>query len=53
MDGRRAGQDVAAGQPGLIVASPLGDDAAWLASGDILAAPPAVHRVLLDLARQG
>ena len=29
-----------------------GDTEAWLASGDILAAPPAVHEVLLDLAER-
>ncbi len=49
--------DVAAGallvtEAGGIVTDWAGDDAAWLASGDILAAPPAVHQVLLDLARQ-
>jgi len=49
--------DVAAGalmvqEAGGIVTDWAGDDTAWLASGDILAGPPAVHRVLLDLARQ-
>jgi hypothetical protein len=29
-----------------------GDEAAWLSSGDIVAGPPAVHAVLLDLARR-
>jgi len=28
-----------------------GDGRAWLSSGDILAGPAPVHRVLLDLAR--
>ena len=48
--------DVAAGallvtEAGGVVTDWAGDDEAWLASGDILAAPPAVHEVLLDLAR--
>jgi myo-inositol-1(or 4)-monophosphatase len=48
--------DVAAGallltEAGGIVTDWAGDDRAWLASGDILAAPAPVHRVLLDLAR--
>jgi myo-inositol-1(or 4)-monophosphatase len=34
-----------------VVTDWTGDDTAWLASGDILAGPPAVHEVLLDLAR--
>jgi myo-inositol-1(or 4)-monophosphatase len=49
--------DVAAGallvtEAGGVVTDWTGDDTAWLASGDILAAPPAVHDVLLELARQ-
>jgi len=48
--------DVAAGallvlEAGGVVTDWSGDGAAWLSSGDILAAPPAVHQVLLDLAR--
>ena len=48
--------DVAAGallvtEAGGTVTDWAGDDTAWLATGDILAAPPAVHEVLLDLAR--
>ena len=48
--------DVAAGallvlEAGGVVTDWAGDGADWLSSGDILAAPPAVHRVLLDLAR--
>jgi myo-inositol-1(or 4)-monophosphatase len=48
--------DVAAGallvsEAGGVVTDWAGDDRAWLASGDILAAPAPVHRVLLDLAR--
>jgi myo-inositol-1(or 4)-monophosphatase len=48
--------DVAAGallvtEAGGMVTDWAGDDRAWLASGDILAAPAPVHRVLLDLAR--
>jgi myo-inositol-1(or 4)-monophosphatase len=48
--------DVAAGallvtEAGGIVTDWAGDEAAWLASGDILAGPPAVHQVLLDLAQ--
>ena len=47
--------DVAAGallltEAGGTVTDWAGDDRAWLASGDILAAPAPVHRVLLDLA---
>ena len=47
--------DVAAGallvrEAGGVVTDWAGDSTAWLASGDILAAPPAVHQVLLDLA---
>jgi myo-inositol-1(or 4)-monophosphatase len=47
--------DVAAGallvtEAGGVVTDWAGDDEAWLASGDILAGPPAVHEVLLDLA---
>lgn len=47
--------DVAAGallvtEAGGVVTDWAGDETDWLASGDILAAPPAVHRVLLDLA---
>ena len=47
--------DVAAGallvtEAGGVVTDWAGDDEAWLASGDILAAPSAVHEVLLDLA---
>lgn len=46
--------DVAAGallvtEAGGLVTDWAGDEAAWLASGDILAAPAPVHRVLLDL----
>ena len=48
--------DVAAGallveEAGGTVTDWDGDGRAWLGSGDILAAPPPVHRVLLDLAR--
>jgi len=48
--------DVAAGallvtEAGGVVTDWAGDTEAWLASGDILAAPPAVHEVLLDLAK--
>ena len=48
--------DVAAGallvtEAGGVVTDWAGDPGAWLASGDILAAPPAVHEVLLDLAK--
>ena len=48
--------DVAAGallvtEAGGVVTDWAGDHAAWLVSGDILAGPAAVHRVLLDLAR--
>jgi myo-inositol-1(or 4)-monophosphatase len=47
--------DVAAGallvlEAGGVVTDWAGDEAAWLTSGDILAAPPAVHDVLLNLA---
>ncbi len=47
--------DVAAGallvtEAGGVVTDWEGDGEAWLRSGDILAAPPAVHRVLLELA---
>jgi myo-inositol-1(or 4)-monophosphatase len=47
--------DVAAGallvlEAGGVVTDWAGDAEAWLASGDILAGPPPVHRVLLDLA---
>ena len=47
--------DVAAGallvtEAGGVVTDWAGDTRAWLASGDILAAPPAVHEVLLGLA---
>ena len=34
-----------------VVTDWAGDPEAWLTSGDILAAPPAVHEVLLDLAK--
>jgi len=48
--------DVAAGallvlEAGGVVTDWAGDTAAWLTSGDILAAPPAIHEVLLDLAK--
>jgi myo-inositol-1(or 4)-monophosphatase len=48
--------DVAAGallvtEAGGVVTDWAGDASAWLASGDILAAPAPVHQVLLDLAR--
>jgi myo-inositol-1(or 4)-monophosphatase len=47
--------DVAAGallvlEAGGVVTDWAGDEATWLSSGDILAAPPAVHDVLLKLA---
>lgn len=47
--------DVAAGallvrEAGGVVTDWRGDEGAWLASGDILAAPPGVHAVLLELA---
>jgi myo-inositol-1(or 4)-monophosphatase len=47
--------DVAAGallvtEAGGVVTDWSGDPEAWLSSGDILAAPPAVHEVLLELA---
>ena len=50
--------DVAAGallvsEAGGIVTDWTGDAERWLASGDILAAPPPVHQVLLELARGG
>ena len=50
--------DVAAGallvrEAGGVVTDWAGDDGDWLASGDILAAPPAVHRVLVELATGG
>ncbi len=38
-------------EAGGVVTDWAGDPEAWLASGDILAAPPAVHEVLLDLAK--
>ena len=38
-------------EAGGVVTDWAGDEEAWLASGDILAAPPPVHKVLLDLAR--
>lgn len=46
--------DVAAGallvrEAGGVVTDWLGDDAAWLESGDVVAGPPAVHERLLDL----
>lgn len=49
--------DVAAGallveEAGGLVTDWLGDGTSWLSSGDILAAPPPVHRVLLELARE-
>jgi myo-inositol-1(or 4)-monophosphatase len=48
--------DVAAGallvaEAGGVVTDWAGDEEAWLASGDILAGPAPVHKVLLDLAR--
>ena len=48
--------DVAAGallvlEAGGVVTDWAGDGRAWLSSGDILAGPAPVHRVLLDLAR--
>jgi myo-inositol-1(or 4)-monophosphatase len=48
--------DVAAGallvtEAGGVVTDWAGDDAAWLSSGDVLAGPPAVHEVLLELAQ--
>lgn len=48
--------DVAAGgliveEAGGLVTDWSGDPTGWLSSGDILAAPPAVHAVLADLAR--
>ena len=48
--------DVAGGgllvrEAGGVVTDWTGDPDAWLSSGDILAAPPAVHERLLDLAR--
>ena len=47
--------DVAAGavivrEAGGVVTDWSGDDRAWLRSGNILAAPPAVHEVLLEIA---
>jgi myo-inositol-1(or 4)-monophosphatase len=50
--------DVAAGallvsEAGGAVTDWAGDEEAWLTSGDILAAPVPVHKVLLDLARAG
>jgi myo-inositol-1(or 4)-monophosphatase len=50
--------DVAAGallvsEAGGAVTDWAGDEEAWLTSGDILAAPVPVHKVLLDLARGG
>ena len=49
--------DVAAGallvrEAGGVVTDWRGDERAWLESGDILAGPPAVHAVLLELAGQ-
>ena len=38
-------------EAGGLVTDWAGDGGAWLASGDILAAPAPVHRLLLDLAR--
>jgi len=38
-------------EAGGVVTDWAGDEEAWLASGDILAAPAPVHNVLLDLAR--
>jgi myo-inositol-1(or 4)-monophosphatase len=48
--------DVAAGallvrEAGGVVTDWSGDDRAWLASGDIVAGPPAVHAALLELMR--
>jgi myo-inositol-1(or 4)-monophosphatase len=48
--------DVAAGallvrEAGGVVTDWSGDDRAWLASGDIVAGPPAVHAALLELTR--
>ncbi len=37
-------------EAGGVVTDWSGDEEAWLSSGDILAAPPAVHKVLLDVA---
>ena len=50
--------DVAAGalliqEAGGLVTDWAGDEQDWLRSGDILAAPAPVHRVLLDLAQSG
>jgi myo-inositol-1(or 4)-monophosphatase len=50
--------DVAAGallvrEAGGVVTDWSGDPAAWLASGDILAAPPAVHERLLQVTAKG
>jgi myo-inositol-1(or 4)-monophosphatase len=47
--------DVAAGgvivrEAGGVVTDWTGDDQAWLRSGNICAAPPKVHEILLDLA---
>src|SRR5262249_47274567 len=47
--------DVAAGgiivrEAGGVVTDWTGDDRAWLRSGNVLAAPPEVHEVLLDIA---
>ena len=49
--------DVAAGallvrEAGGLVTDWVGDDRAWLDSGDIVAAPPAVHAEVLALARE-
>jgi myo-inositol-1(or 4)-monophosphatase len=46
--------DVAAGallvrEAGGVVTDWAGDDTAWLSSGDVVAAPPAIHERLLDL----
>jgi myo-inositol-1(or 4)-monophosphatase len=50
--------DVAAGgiilrEAGGVVTDWQGDDRAWLHSGDVLAAPPAIHEVLLGIAAAG
>ena len=48
--------DVAGGallvrEAGGVVTDWAGDDGAWLTTGDIVAAPPAVHARILELAR--